>query len=245
MKNISIICLRIKGSGNIGSIARAMKNMGVEDLILVNPETDIDKDTRKMAVAAFDIVEKARIVSKLEDLLPEFNLLVGTSARTGKLRQNIFTPGKFAEEIATKFSDGKIGILFGPEDSGLSKKDLFLCDYIVRIPTVKNFKSLNISQAVLIVLYEIFLIKSGIRAFPSGIKSKPSTRGDRELLFNHIEDTLLNVGYLHENNPKRIMFTIRQIFSRANLSKRDVQILHGIFSQFDVLLRKLGDDLRK
>ncbi len=245
MKNVSVICVGIQGSWNIGSIARAMKNMGVSDLILVAPEAKVDENTKKMAVAAFDIVENAKVVSSIEEILPQFNILVGTSARTGKLRQNILTPRKFAEEVISTKKDENIGILFGPEDRGLSKNELFLCDYIVRIPTVRDFKSLNISQAVLIVLYEIFLAKSKIKSFPSGIKSKPSTKDERELLFNHIEKTLLNVGYLHESNPKRIMFTIRQIFSRTNLSKRDVQILHGIFSQFDVLLGKLNEQLRK
>ncbi len=245
MKGISVICVEIMGSGNIGSVARAMKNMGVSDLILVNPQTEINEDTRKMAVGAYDIVEKARIVDGLEAIQNEFDILIGTSARSGKLRQNILTPRELALKFEEDWKDRRIGLLFGREDSGLSRENLFICDFIVKIPTVKDFKSLNISQAVLIVLYELFLVESGIKKFSSGIKSKPSTSWERELLFSHIEDVLLNVGFLHESNPKRIMFTIRQIFSRCSLSRRDVQILHGVFSQFKVLIEKSDVDLKK
>ncbi len=245
MKRISVICVEIMGSGNIGSVARAMKNMGVSDLILVNPQAKIDEDTKRMAVGAYDIVERARIVDSLDEIQGEFNLLIGTSARSGKLRQNILTPREFALKFVEDLEYSKIGLLFGREDSGLSREDLFMCDFIIRIPTVKDFKSLNISQAVLIVLYELFLMKSGIKKFPSGIKSKLSTSFERELLFSHIEDVLLNIGFLHKSNPKRIMFTIRQIFSRCFLSKRDVQILHGMFSQFKVFVEKSNVNLKK
>ena len=161
---ISIVLVNPKRPSNIGSVARAMNCMGFYDLVLVQPRCQIDRYAFMLATGSADILEKARVFDSLSEALSGYGLVLGTTRRLGKRRHNFITARESADMIVSRYSNSRVAILFGPEDYGLSRAHLAMCQYLVSIPTDDGFGSLNLSQAVMILCYELFL------AFQSTLK---------------------------------------------------------------------------
>jgi tRNA/rRNA methyltransferase len=214
-----------------------MKNMGLRRLILVSPEQDpLGNEARMMATSARDILEKAKVFPSLEEALKGFRWIAGTSARKGRNRGPFIHPREICAEILQHAQSIPVGILFGPEDKGLTNEDLAPCQALVTLPTHEGLRSLNLAQAVMVFCYELFvasfaLAEKGSEASVQGIKFAEFKKV--EGMYAHLEELLLKIGFLDENNPKRIMHTLRRIFGRAGLSDRDVAILRGIFRQLE------------
>lgn len=232
MEHTRIVLVRPQGMMNVGSVARAMKNVGITELALVNPvASPSHPDARVMAVRAHDILEHALIFSRLTDAIADCTWVIGTTRRKGKGREGLTDPRQMALEIADIAQQNKVAVVFGPEDRGLSNRDLDLCQRLVTIPSHEEFGSLNLAQAVMVICYEIYLaihqkeVSSGTRRL--------ATSEELEGMYYHMEETLLRVGFLDQNNPKRIMAVLRRIFSRARLNPREVKILRGICRQAD------------
>ncbi len=236
--NIAIILVRPQYAGNIGSVCRAMKNMGLSRLILVSPAQDhLSSEARMMALAAKDILEKAEIYPSLTEALVGFRWIAGTSARTGRNRGPFITPREICPEILNHACSIPVAILFGPEDRGLTNEELAPCHALVSIPTHPQLRSLNLAQAVMLFSYELFLAylnqQSEKQYSPHIITSPLAEFQKLEKMYAHLEELLLKIGFLDPQNPKRIMHAIRRIFGRANLTDRDVAIWRGIFRQLE------------
>jgi tRNA/rRNA methyltransferase len=214
-----------------------MKNMGLERLILVSPEQDpLGNEARMMATSARDILEKAEVFPTLEEALKGFRWIAGTSARKGRNRGPFIHPREICPEILRHAQTVPVAILFGPEDKGLTNEELAPCHALVSMPTHEGLRSLNLAQAVMVFCYELFvgsLALSEKGAEISGQKAKPAEFKKVEGMYAHLEELLLKIGFLDENNPKRIMHTLRRVFGRAGLSDRDVAILRGVFRQLE------------
>ena len=236
-KNITIVLVRPQFAGNMGSVSRAMKNMGFSRLTLVSPAQDpLSAEARMMATSAMDILQNAPIVSSLEEALTGFRWVAGTSARKGRLRGPFISPREICPEIISLSRSIPIAVLFGPEDRGLTNEELAPCQALISMPTHQNLSSLNLAQAVMILCYELRLASLAYETGEfsnSAIVPKPAEFGRVEGMYTHLEGLLQRIGFLDPKNPRRIMHTLRRIFGRANLCDRDVAILRGIFRQLE------------
>jgi tRNA/rRNA methyltransferase len=230
MENIRIVLVRPQGMMNIGSVARAMKNVGITELALVNPAASPSHpDARVMAVRSHDILERAVVFSRLTDAIADCPWVIGTTRRRGKGREGIIDPRQMASEIRDIAQQNKVAVVFGPEDRGLTNRDLDLCQRLVTIPSHEEYGSLNLAQAVMIICYEIYLASHHQEA--DSRTRRLATSDELEGMYYHMEEALLRIGFLDQNNPKRIMAVLRRIFSRARLNPREVKILRGICRQ--------------
>ena len=230
MENIRIVLVRPQGMMNIGSVARAMKNFGLMELALVDPAAPpVHPDAQVMAVRAHDVLEHALIFSRLTDAIADCTWVIGTTRRRGKGREGVIDPRQTAAEIADIAQQNKVAVVFGPEDRGLTNRDLDLCQRLVTIPAHEEHGSLNLAQAVMVICYEIYLAMQ----YQGGLAhtKKLATSEELEGMYRHMEEILLRVGFLDQNNPKRMMVVLRRIFSRAQLNPREVKIMRGICRQ--------------
>lgn len=230
LDNIAIVLKGPKFSGNVGSVARCAKNMGVAELIVVGNRELEDEEMRKMAThVAGDIVDGIRHCDTLDEALAGFNWVVGTTARHGWGRGPVVSPRQMAEQVVNVSQENRVALLFGPEDTGLTNDDLRFCQTLVSIPTA-GFKSLNLSQAAMVICYEIFVAESNEG---SGFKQKLAESRELEGMYDHLQATLSAIGFLLPENPDYWMTHIRRLFSRTTLLAREVKIIRGICRQIE------------
>jgi len=234
MKNVSIVLVGIRNSGNIGSAARAMKNMGVCNLILVNPVPYDNPEVYNLAWGAEEIVRNARVCRTLNEALRDFGLVVGTTRRKGRYRRPVLKLREAVPRMAVATAGNKVAILFGREDKGLSNEELDLCQMAVSIPTSPSgAPSLNVSQAVMVVCYELFQY-----AVSDHVESPSSMAPQSELwkLYARLEDALRSIGYRDQGNRKvltSVMKTLHRILGRSGLADDELRALHGICQQIE------------
>jgi len=239
LDNFNIVLVGTLYSGNIGSAARAMLNMGLRHLKLVNPESGLTEDCRNMAVNAWPIVESAPVFESLDDAVADSAIVVGTTCQRGRRgKVAVYSPRELAPVLRRVSSDLQVSLLFGPERGGLTEAELARCQYLVNIPASPELPTLNLSQAVLITCYEIFVCgeQPEEEALPPDFEY-PS-QGEREQMFQHIEETLLSIGFLSSSNPSHIMLSLKRILGGDVLSRRDIQIIRGIMSRMDWFVEK-------
>ena len=164
----------------------------------------------------------------------ELGCVIGTTSRVGRERSPLLTPKEMVKKISPLSIKNSIGLVFGSEKEGLTNEELSLCHLYVRIPSSESFPSLNLAQAVMIICYELFQSSMTIPKHPIRLAQAEQI----ERMFEHMEKTLLNIGFLEPNNPKRIMRTLRRLLGRSQMEERDVQILQGIWSKMDWHLKK-------
>jgi tRNA/rRNA methyltransferase len=234
LDSICIILVRPKFPENIGSAARAMKNMGLSRLIIVDGPSPLHANAYKLASGAEDILERAEEFLTLREATSGMGYVVGTTSRGRRERSSLLTPEALAKNLISLSQRNSIGLAFGSEKEGLTNEDLSLCQIYVRIPSAESFPSLNLAQAVMIVCYELFQTSMEI---PKQLVQLAQAE-KLERMFEHMEKTLLHVGFLDSNHPKRIMRALRKLFGRSQMDEREVQILQGIWSQVDRHLRK-------
>ena len=244
LENFSVVLVGTLYSGNIGSAARAMLNMGIRDLKLVNPENVLTEDCRNMAVNAWEIVESAPVFDSLSQAIADSSIVVGTTCQRGRRdKVRVYSPRELAPILRRVAPDLRISLLFGPERGGLTESELAQCQYLVNIPASPVLPTLNLAQAVLITCYEIFACAPGLE----GDDSLPPdfeypSQEEREQMFRHIEQTLLSIGFLSSSNPGHIMRSLQRLLGGEQLSRRDIQIVRGIMSRMDWFVEK-GRDL--
>ncbi|MBI3249715.1 MAG: RNA methyltransferase [Deltaproteobacteria bacterium] len=229
LNNLRIVLVRPQYSGNIGAVARAMRNMGLGDLALVNPAPIQRAQAEMMAVHAREVLDAMQVYPSLRVAVGECGFVVGTTCRTGLYRDTVVSPRDLAPHIVEASRANRVALVFGPEESGLSNDDLRVCHRLMTIPTDSGYLSLNVSQAVLVCCYEVFLAS---REEPLPAVVRPSaTAEQQELMYEKLKQALLRIGFLHRENPEHIMFALRRIFGRAALEERDVRILLGMARQ--------------
>lgn len=236
LSHFRIVLVETSHPGNIGAVARAMKNMGVSQLCLVKPKLFPNADASARAAGASDLLSNAKICHSLQDAIADCQIVLGASARD----RTISWPKLTAKECAQKFvgtnqSQHKIALVFGRESSGLSNDELDLCHYLLRIPCNPAFGSLNVAAAVQIVCYELFVACEPKPSTRIAAKNTPPLADVRqmELFYNHLQQTLLNIDFLHHKQSISIMRRLRRIYNRAALNTKELDILRGIlrFSQ--------------
>lgn len=230
LANISIVLAETQIPENVGSVARAMNNMGLRHLILVSPENcELSKVLKTATGSSIDIIEEMEVYDDLPEALGPFNYVVGTTARLGTQRPALTNPRRLAQDLVSISQDNRIAILFGPEDRGLSNEQLRYCHTIATVPTA-GFSSLNLAQAVMIFCYEISLA-----AAPAMPEALPRLANNFELegMYDHLKEVFLKIGFINPENPEHWMLNIRRFLSRVPLRARDVRIIRGICRQID------------
>ncbi|MGB0468067.1 MAG: RNA methyltransferase [Pontibacterium sp.] len=235
LQNVRIVLVNTTHPGNIGGVARAMKNMGLHDLCLVEPKAFPDQAADARASGALDILANAKVVATIEEAISDCQLVVGTSARERHIPWPIVNPREMAAIVAP--SGQKVAVVFGREDRGLTNDELQLCHHHVHIPSVESFSSLNIAAAVQVIAYELRMAQ----LYPEGLeKNRPNwgTDWDVELadhaelerMFAHLEETLVDIEFLNPDNPRQLMPRLRRLITRAVPDKIEVNVLRGILS---------------
>jgi len=237
--NISIVLHKPRYPENIGAAARCMCNMGLSQLVVVNPENFILKKVLKLAThMAADIVEHAAFYTDLKEALSRYNYVAGTTARLGGERQVVNSPSKLAEKLVSISAKNRVAIVFGPEDKGLSNEDIRLCHTLVNIPTAE-FSSLNLAQAVMIICFEIF---SAGRKEKEGFVPRLASRHELDGMYDQLKDILVKISYINHENPDYWMNKLRYFLTRMQLRAREVSIVRGICRQIEWYGKKRYED---
>lgn len=225
LDKVRVVLVEIKYPGNIGQVARAMRNLGFRKLILVNPKCMIDAESEKMAVGAEDMLDSIHVTETLDEAIKKSRIVIGATRRRGMQRRNIIDPRLCAELVEPILEAGDISMVFGREDSGLSNEELAHCHWIASIPSSSEKCSFNISHAVAVFLYEI----SYRLLMP--LPRNYALHEKYEAMYDHIEKFARDIGFLKEKDPARMMLVIRQMLYRSQLSEREVRIVRGIITQ--------------
>jgi tRNA (cytidine32/uridine32-2'-O)-methyltransferase len=234
--SIRIVLVETSHPGNIGSSARAMKTMGLSRLYLVSPEIFPDKRANEMAAGADDVLEQAVVVGSLVEALQGCQLIFATSARARDISLPGLTPAESATRIAAE-SDTEIAIVFGRERSGLTNQELLHCHYHVHVPTDETFSSLNLSQAVQIMAYEVRMRGLLPSAHASNRQDSFATSDEVARFYEHLESVLIDIDFLKLSNPKRLQQRLRRLFNRAQLETMEVNILRGILTHIQLAIQ--------
>jgi TrmH family RNA methyltransferase len=227
LDNVSIVLVNTKTPANIGAVARGMMNMGLSRLILVRPPEDPNDEALKLAAGAGRVLHEAKQFGTLSEAVADHHLVIGTSRHLARRRRNVHLPRETAERIVPLLSENRIALVFGREVNGLEKEDLALCHELIAIPSSDAFPSLNLSHAVMVIAYELFL---AAHAGLSAVERSLAPSEDLEQFFGHLQKALRDIGFLDGQNAEHMMSSLRQLFGRARLEPRDVSILRGILA---------------
>ncbi len=228
MSDVRIVLVEPSHPGNIGGAARAMKTMGLSDLVVVNPKRYPDPQADWRAAGALDVLDAARVVADVDAAIDDCHWVVGTSTRSRKIPWPIAYPKEIAAQIAEQPGDARIAILFGREDNGLSNDELRRCHYHLQIPASPEYPSLNLAMAVQVVAYELYQAFAEVTPMPGWDRSL-ATAGEVEALFTHVQSTLEQAGFLDVDNPGQTMTRLRRLLLRVQMDETEVQILRGVF----------------
>ena len=246
LHNVSVILVRTRFPENIGMVARAMANMGASHLVLVEPERwDREKAAPLATPQGLALLDSAEVAPDLETALAPVSAAFGTTARTGGWRKEILTPEKAAGEArAAAREEGRVALVFGPEDKGMTNAEVELCTRMICIPTAAEHTSLNLAQAVLILLYECVKAdmalafdarnEYGGRAWTRPARNADSRRAtieEERLLLATLQETLQAVDHLPEDNASWFMQPMRRFLRKSRLRRHEFDMLMGICRQ--------------
>ncbi len=237
LKNVYIILVEPETPGNIGSVARAMKNTGLSHLRLVNPCDTDTKELRMLAHRSKDIVRKADHFNSLKDALKDIQVSVGTTMRRRSIKFPNFAPEQVVKEINQLGNDIKIAFVFGRERTGLYSDELNLCQIHSTIPTATQNPAINLAQAVMI--YSYVLYRESSEKKPKKSKVKPASHEAIEKLYEHLNEALHRVGFKPRDDMQTFLSRFRRILGRTIPEYQDLQILHKIIQ---VLSREKDQD---
>jgi tRNA (cytidine32/uridine32-2'-O)-methyltransferase len=242
LQNIRIILINTSHPGNIGSAARAMKTMGLDDLVLVDPIKFVpgtpNDHADAMASSASDVLHGARVVATLEEAVEDVAVVMGASARSRHLPWPLMHPRQAAgKALEVLPNDQKVALVFGRERTGLTNEELAQCQVHIHIPTNEDYASLNVASAVQVLGYEmrmaILAHQGKLEADYSGQwgvdwDNDLANQGEINGFIQHLEQTLVEIDFLDPNNPKQLMPRLRRLFQRAMPDKIEINILRGI-----------------
>jgi tRNA/rRNA methyltransferase len=232
LRRIRVVLSRPSHPGNIGSAARAMKTMGITQLCLVRPERFPDPEARAMAGGARNVLESARVCADLDEALAGTAFSVALSARPRELSHSPLDARAAASELVEAAQRDPVAIVFGNETAGLTNKEIMRCNRLVRIPASEEYASLNLAQAVQVMVYEARMAALG----PAKVPAKGGELAryeDIEKLHAQLERSLYASGFLHPRDPRKLMERLRRLLARAQLEKVEVNILRGMLAAWD------------
>lgn len=239
---IRIVLVGTQHPGNIGSAARAMKTMGLANLVLVAPKRYPDAEATALAAGADDILEQAQVVSTVHEALAGCTYVIGTSSRERAVALPELSPRHAAQMLVEKSMHSPVALLFGPERTGLENEELQLCHARVFIPCNPQYASLNLAAAVQVLSYEIRLQRLEREENPpaSGAREQepPATFEQMERLFAHLAEFMEEVDFHKGKSPDLVIQRIRRLFLKADMDGREIKILRGLLSDAQRLLRQ-------
>lgn len=242
LRRVTVVLDQPQDPVNIGAVVRAMKNMGLSRLHLIQPADFNPYRIQGVAHTGLDIIESTRIFDGLADGLSGSNLVVGTTARGRSVRRNYRRPREAAGEIIDTVLSGRdVALLLGREDRGLSNEQLDLCDRVVVIPTHPEHSSLNLAQAFLLIAYELWVAAGEEQTFkePRRTASRAG-RDELEGLFKEIEASLDAVDFFKAHNVTPIMRTVREVLGRADLDERELLLFKAMAYEIRNYMRRHG-----
>ncbi len=247
-KNIRIVMVETSHPGNIGAAARAMKNMCLGDMVLVNPQDFPSGKARARAASALDVLDSARVVTDLDQALEDCSLVFGASARERRLGSSLIDPRQAAERVVAHGMDEKVAILFGREKSGLTNEELERCHYHIFIPSNREYSSLNVAASVQVICYELHMALRNLQPPEPGKKVKideaerPASMENMERMYAHMESVLTKLGMIYPDNPMLLMRRIRNLYNRAAMDNREVKMQRGIMTAIERLYKQKNQD---
>jgi TrmH family RNA methyltransferase len=243
---VRIVLIDPSHPGNIGSVARAMKNMAVTDLVLVRPRSFPHAESNALAAGADDILANARVVETVSEAVADCTFVAGTTSRPRSYYWEFTTPRDVAGRIAALSEESRAALLFGSERYGLGTEDLQYCNVLVRIPANPEYCSLNLAMAVQLLTYELFMARESPTS-QTQLELPLAAAGDVEHFYRHLQDVMNDVDF--EDKTGHLMERLRRLFNRAQMDRNELNILRGILSAVQgrrgqSSRRRAGDDSR-
>lgn len=237
LDELRVVLVRTTHPGNIGGVARAMRNMALSDLALVSPGIFPDEAADARAAGAENLLRSARVCETLGEAIADRDLVIGTSARSRSLPWPSLTPRELARLLVFDEPRSRPAILFGPERNGLSNAEVDRCQYLLAIPVEPEFPSLNLACAVQVIAYEIrlaWLEAQHAEAPPSmaieATAAEQASSVELAHLFAHLEQVLVEVAFIRSRPAERLLRRIIRLLQRARLTQEEVNILRGVLT---------------
>jgi tRNA (cytidine32/uridine32-2'-O)-methyltransferase len=230
LHNIRIVLIGTTHPGNIGAVARAMKNMCLQRLYLVEPRTYPSAEATARASGADDLLARTRVCATLDDALRGCRMVVGASARLRNVEWPCLTPSECAQTLLREAAAGDVALIFGRESSGLSNAELDRCHYLVQIPANPGYASLNLAQAVQVLSYELY--SNSLRQAEDHAGSLPEVASAEAMegLFQHLSQAMAELGFSDPRQSEKLQRRLRRLFLRARPDPVELNILRGILS---------------
>ena len=241
LQKIRVVLVNTSHGGNIGGAARAMKNMGLSRLVLVDPQDFPSSNAIARASGATDVLDSAQVVGTLEEALVGCSLVFGTSARDRRIPWPLLDPRETGSVCVEQVRQGgEVALVFGREYAGLTNEELQRCQYHVHIPSDPEFSSLNLAAAVQVLAYEVRMSWLAANNQPSKheklettsmLDAQPVTADELEYYYGHLEQTLVDIGFLDPQKPRHLMPRLRRLYGRSGISRLEMNILRGILTE--------------
>ncbi|MET0103372.1 MAG: tRNA (cytosine(32)/uridine(32)-2'-O)-methyltransferase TrmJ [Sedimenticola sp.] len=230
LSNVRIVLIETSHPGNIGAVARAMKNMCLEHLCLVRPRHYPSAEATARASGADDLLAKAKVYDDLDEALKGCRLVVGASARLRSVEWPQMQPRECAEQAFQEAAEGDVALIFGRESSGLRNSELDRCQFLVHITANEEYASLNLAQAVQVLTYELHV--ASLQAAPAGeeVQQDVASAEAMEGFFGHLEQALSDIGFSDPRQSNKLQRRLRRLFFRARPDTEELNILRGILS---------------
>lgn len=238
LRNVRIVLVETSHTGNMGSVARAMKTMGLTNLWLVNPLVKPDSQAIALAAGASDVIGNAQIVDTLDEALTGCSLVVGTSARSRTLPWPMLDPRECGIKTVSEAQHAPVALVFGRERVGLTNDELQKCHYHVAIQANPEYSSLNLAMAVQIIAYEVRI--AWLATHNEGQEMEKTAEDevyplvdDLERFYVHLEKALSNSGFIRPTHPGQVMSRLRRLFTRARPESQELNILRGMLTSLE------------
>ena len=247
LQNVRVVLVNTSHPGNIGGAARAMKNMGLSRLVLVDPIDFPSPEAVARASGATDVLDNAQVVATLEEALAGCSVAFGTSARDRRIPWPLLDPRETGTTCIEQVAQGaEVALVFGREYAGLTNEELQRCHFHVHIPSNPDFSSLNLAAAVQVLAYEVRMAWLAASGQPSKseklettsmLNAQQVTADELEHYYGHLEQTLVDIGFLDPAKPRHLMPRLRRLYGRSGISKLEMNILRGILTETQKVVR--------
>ncbi len=232
LERVKVVLVGTTHSGNIGSAARAMKVMGLSQMVLVDPQCQVDAQAIALAAGASEIALNAQIYPTLEAAVADCGLVVGTSARSRTLEWPMLEPRECGEKLISEANQHSVAMVFGRERTGLTNEELQLCHYHVYVPANPEYSSLNLAMAVQLLSYEVRMAYLALQqsSQSSTLQEEYPRHQELERFYAHLEQVIMQTEFISAQQPGQVMNKLRRMFTRARPEAQEINILRGILT---------------